>query len=147
MASIPSLPYPSQTPKYRTNGRIQPLVAVQNHLPASTVSVGVAAVVLSQAFGPAMFLAFAQTVFSTSLTKNLHTYAPLVNPELIFQAGASGYRDVVPAKDLAGVVLSYSKAINDVFFLALGAAVASFVVCWGMGWKSVKGAVKVAPEV
>lgn len=85
-----------------------------------------------------MFLAFAQTVFSTSLTKHLHTFAPSVDPEQIFQAGASGFRDVVPAADLAGVVLSYSKSINDVFYLTIGAAAAAFAACWGMGWKSVK---------
>lgn len=110
------------------------------------VSVGVAAVVFSQAFGPAMFLSFAQTVFSNSLTKNLHTFAPEVNPEIVFVAGASGFRNLVQAGELQGVILSYSKAVDDVFYLTAGAAVAAFVSCWGMGWKSVKKA-KVAVEV
>ncbi|KAE9372630.1 putative MFS multidrug transporter [Stipitochalara longipes BDJ] len=124
-----------------------PLVAVQNHLTPETVSVGVAAVVFSQGFGPAMFFAFAQTVFSNSLTKNLHTFAPQVNPEIIFVAGASGFRDVVPAAEVQGIILSYSKSIDDVFYLTVGAAVGAFLVCWGMGWKSVKKAKVGVPEV
>jgi hypothetical protein len=75
-------------------------------------------------------------VFSNSLTDRLHHLAPHVNPEIVFVAGASGFRDVVPKAALSGVILSYSKAVDDVFYLTVGAAAAAFVVCWGMGEES-----------
>lgn len=85
-----------------------------------------------------MFLSFAQTVLSNSLTRNLQVYAPEVNPEIVFVAGASSFRNVVREGEVQGVVMAYSKAVDDVFYLTAGAAVAAFVSCWGMGWKSVK---------
>lgn len=86
-------------------------------------------------------------MFSDSLTDNLHHLAPLVNPEKVFVAGASGFQDAVPKAALPGVVLSYSKAVDDVFHLTVGAAAAAFVRCWGMGWKSAEKAKAGAPEV
>jgi hypothetical protein len=116
----------------------QPLVAVQNHLPPSLVSVGVAAVVFSQGFGPAIFLSLAQTVFSASLTSHLRHLAPSVNPEIVFMAGAGGFRDVVAKKQVQGIVESYSRSVGDVFYLSASVAAAAFVSSWGMGWTSVK---------
>lgn len=86
-------------------------------------------------------------MFSNSLTDNLHRLAPLVNPEKVSVAGASGFRDAVPKAALLGVILSYSKAVDDVFYLTVGAAAAAFVSCWGMGWKSAEKAKAGAPEV
>jgi hypothetical protein len=51
-----------------------------------------------------------------------------VNPEIVFVAGASGFRDVVPEAALSGVILSYSKAVGGVFYLTVGAAAAAFVI-------------------
>ena len=53
-------------------------------------------------------------------------------------AGASAIRDVVHGADLGGVLLSYNRALNHVFYLTAGTAVGVFVFCWGMGWKNVK---------
>lgn len=77
-------------------------------------------------------MSLAPTVFSNSLTDSLHHLAPHVNPEIVFVAGESGFRDVVPEAALPVVILSYSKAVDDVFYLTLGAAVAAFVIV-GMG--------------
>jgi hypothetical protein len=51
-----------------------------------------------------------------------------VNPEIVFVAGASGFRDVGPEAALLGVILSYSKAVDGVFYLTVGAAAAAFVI-------------------
>jgi len=99
-----------------------------------------AAVIFSQGFGPALFLSFAQTIFSNSLKDKLHIFAPEVDPQTVFAAGATGIRQVVSAASLPAVILSYDKSINNVFYLITGAAVAAFVSCWGMGWRSVKKA-------
>ena len=63
-----------------------------------------------------------------------------MDPEIVFAAGASGFRGVVPAGEVAGVVKGYSRAVDDVFYLTAGCAAAAFVTCMGMGWKSVKKA-------
>jgi hypothetical protein len=55
-----------------------------------------------------------------------------VDPEIVFVAGASGFWDVGPEAALPVIILSYSKAVDGVFYLTVGAAAAAFVVV-GMG--------------
>jgi hypothetical protein len=95
-------------------------------------------VMFSQNMGAALFLSFAQTILSTTLTHELPVLAPGVNAQAVIAAGASKFRDVVSKALLPGVLLAYDRAIDRVFYLATGSAVTAFVVCLGMGWKSVK---------
>jgi hypothetical protein len=95
-------------------------------------------VMFSQNMGAALFLSFAQTILSTTLTHELPVLAPGVNAQAVIAAGASKFRDVVSKALLPGVLLAYDRAIDRVFYLATGSAVMAFVVCLGMGWKSVK---------
>jgi hypothetical protein len=97
-----------------------------------------AAVVFSQGLGPAVFLSFAQTVFQNSLSTKLHEYAPEVDPQRVFNVGATGLRKAFSATTLPGVLMAYVKSDNNVFYLITGAAIAAFISSWGMGWKSVK---------
>jgi hypothetical protein len=76
-----------------------------------------AAVVFSQGFGPALFLSFAQTIFSNSLTDKLHDFAPEVDAQTVFNAGATGIRAVISAASLPGVIMAYNGAVNNVFYL------------------------------
>jgi len=99
-----------------------------------------------QNMGAALFLSFAQTILSTTLKHELPILAPGVDVQAVIAAGASSFRDVVSKALLPGVLLAYDRAIDRVFYLATGSAVAGFVVCWGMGWKSVKKAKVVEPE-
>lgn len=91
-------------------------------------------------------MTFAETDFTNGLTKAIKAFAPDVSAEKVIAAGASAVRDVVPKADLAGVLLAYNQAIQHTFYIAAGAAAATFVFCWGMGWKSVKKAKVVKPE-
>jgi hypothetical protein len=100
-----------------------------------------------QNFGAALFLSFAQTIFTTTLVHELPIFAPGVDAQSVINAGASSFRTVVPQALLPGVIHAYDRATSHVFYLATGAGVASFVLCWGMGWKSVKKAKVVKPEV
>lgn len=99
-----------------------------------------ALVVFAQIFGGALFLTFAETDFSNGLVKAISTFAPNVSSEAVIAAGASAVREVVQGHDLPGVILAYNQAIQHTFYLAAGAAAATLVFCWGMGWKSVKKA-------
>lgn len=68
----------------------------------------------------------------------MSTFAPSVSVETVIAAGASAFRDVVPKAELVGVLFAYNQAVQHVFYLAAGAAAATLLFCWGMGWKSVK---------
>jgi hypothetical protein len=104
-------------------------------------------VIFSQTFGGALFLSFAETVFTNGLVKALSTFAPEVNAEIVINAGATAVSSAVPQSSIAGVLLAYNQAISYVFYLATGAAVATFACCWGMSWKSVKKAKAMMLEV
>jgi hypothetical protein len=117
---------------------LQPIVAIQNFLPQENVSVGMSLVIFAQTLGGALFLTFAETVFTNGLIQALSIYAPEANSQAIIDAGATAVRDVVPTSSLAGVLLAYDQAVSHAFYLAAGAAVATVVFCWGMGWKGVK---------
>lgn len=104
-------------------------------------------VMFCQSFGAALFLSFAQTIFSNSLAHQLPIDAPGVDVQAVIKAGASTFRAVVPKALLPGVLMAYDRATNDVFYLAAGAGVGAFVVCWGMGMKSVKKVMVDKPDV
>jgi len=126
---IPMVPLP---PSSSTN-RPQPLVAVQNHLPPALNSVGMSAIIFGQNFGAALFLSFAQTTLSAGLLDALPKFAPEVNFQTVINAGATGFRAVVPKDQVGGVILAYNQSVNHVFYLATGAAVGAFVFSWGTG--------------
>jgi hypothetical protein len=94
--------------------------------------------VFSQTLGGAIFLAFAQLIFSHGLISGLQEYAPTVNPEIVINAGATAVRGVVSAANLPAVLQAYMVGIDRVFYLSTGAAGAVFLFSWGMGWKSIK---------
>jgi hypothetical protein len=95
-------------------------------------------VIFAQTLGGALFLTFAETVFTNGLVQGLATYTPEISAQTVINAGATAVREVVPSSSLAGVLLAYDQAISHTFYLAAAAAVATFVFCWGMGWKGAK---------
>ena len=105
-----------------------------------------ALVIFAQFFGGTLFLTFAETDFTNGLKKAIPIFAPNVSAEAVIAAGASAVRDVVPDAELGGVLMAYNQAVKHTFYLATGAAAATLVFCWGMGWKSVKKAKVVKPE-
>lgn len=96
-----------------------------------------AILVFCQTFGGALFLALAETDFTSSLKKALPIYAPNVSTETVIKAGATYVRTVVPKADLPGVLEAYNEAVSHTFYLAAAATVMLFFLAWGMGWKKV----------
>ena len=92
----------------------------------------------SQAMGGALVLSFADTIFTNSLKSLIPKYAPSVNAQAVIDAGATGVKSAVHGSEVAGVLLAYSKCVDRVFYLATGAAVASFVFAWFVGFKDVR---------
>ncbi|KAK9342227.1 major facilitator superfamily domain-containing protein [Lipomyces starkeyi] len=115
-----------------------PLIAVQNNSSKAEVSIVNALVVFSQNLGGAIFLSLDQIVFSSGLRHYLPIYAPEVSPEVVIAAGATGIHGAVSGASLPGVLLAYSKSINQVMHLGTGAAGGALIFAFGMGWVNIK---------
>ncbi|KAK3683404.1 MFS multidrug transporter [Podospora appendiculata] len=141
------------TPTYSTAARVgfqilagagcgcaatMPFIAVQNLIPHAQISVAMAILVFCLNFGGATFLTLAQTDFSQSLRVNLPKYAPGVDTSAIIKLGATGFQHVVSPADLPGVLMAYSKSLDNVFYLVAGASVGAFIFAWGMGWEDIR---------
>ncbi len=68
----------------------------------------------------------------------MYELAPAVDPNTVIAAGATGFRALVPAYRIPGVLEAYAQAVDRVFYLTTGAAICSFFFAWGMGWATVK---------
>lgn len=97
-----------------------------------------ALIMFSQSFAGALFLSFASVIFSNSLKTEIPKYAPSVNPEVVIDAGATGFRKAVTSSELPGVLTAYAKSIDRNFYLTAGMAVGCFICAWGMGWKDLR---------
>lgn len=127
-------------------GLQMPIVAISNHLTQTQIPIGMSLIAFSQSFGGTIFLAAAQTAFSGGLASGLHKYAPEIAPSLVAKVGATGFRTMLPAGSVKGVIEAYNVGLHHVFYLCAGCAVAMFCTAWGLGWKSVKKAKVVKPE-
>ncbi|KAF7588998.1 hypothetical protein BBP40_004929 [Aspergillus hancockii] len=67
-----------------------PILAVQNALPPTQVPIATTLVMFSQIFSASLFLSFSNTIFTNSLTTLIPRYAPLVDPQAVIDAGATG---------------------------------------------------------
>jgi hypothetical protein len=97
-----------------------------------------ALVIFAQTFGGALFLSIAETIFSHSFLAALRKYAPAVNPHAVVAAGATGFRQIVDAANLPGVLRAYAYAIDRVLYLGVGVTVGAFLCAWGIGWQKIK---------
>ncbi|KAJ5805372.1 major facilitator superfamily domain-containing protein, partial [Penicillium riverlandense] len=116
----------------------QPIVAVQNVLPAPHIPVATALVMFSQSFAGALCLSFADTIFTNSLSTLIPQYAPSVDPQRIINAGATGFRSYVSHVELEGVLVAYAKSCDRVFYLMIGMACGCFLVSCAMGLKDLR---------
>ena len=121
-----------------------PIMAVQNVVTKEELSIATALVVFSQQFGGAVFLSLAQVIFGTSLRKNLVIYAPNANADAVIAAGATDVRDAVSAASLSGVLLAYTKSVDDVLYLTTGAAGGALLFAFAMGWVKLKATLTLA---
>ena len=97
-----------------------------------------ALVMFSQSLAGALFLSFSETIFTNSLQTLIPKYAPSVDPQIVINAGATGFRTMIKGADLAGVLVAYAKSVDRVFYLTVGAAVGCFSFAWAMGWKDIR---------
>ncbi|KAL6238394.1 hypothetical protein BDW75DRAFT_237494 [Aspergillus navahoensis] len=114
------------------------LLAVQNGVAPDDLSTAMGILTFSQTFGGSVFLAVASVIFSEGLKAQIPRHAPGVDPQQVIAAGATGFRNIVGDGDLEGVLKGYSGAIDWVFYLVAGLAVAQFAASWGIGWVDIR---------
>ncbi|KAG7041845.1 mfs multidrug transporter [Colletotrichum scovillei] len=115
-----------------------PSIAIQANLPPEQISMGISFVTFSQFMGSAVALAVGNAIFTGALKQDLPKFVPNVDASIVLEAGATGFREVVPEEELPGVLLAYVSSIDKEFYLSLGLAIASFCFAWGMGWKDIR---------
>lgn len=101
-------------------------------------------VLFCQNLGGASFLTFAQTVFSQTFDQNIAKYAPTADSAAIEAAGATAFRKIVTAEELGGVLIAYASTIDNIWYLAAGAAVGAFITGMNMGWRDVRKGPEIA---
>ncbi|KAL9127720.1 MAG: hypothetical protein Q9217_003450 [Psora testacea] len=111
---------------------------MQSNSSKGEVSIVTGLVVFSQKFGGAVFSSLAQVVFSSGLRAELATYTLDVDSTAVVAAGAIAVRSIVPQASLPAAPVAYSKAYDQVMYLATGAAGGVFLFAFGMGWVNIK---------
>ncbi|KAL8781664.1 MAG: hypothetical protein Q9213_005906 [Squamulea squamosa] len=119
-------------------GMQQSSTAAQRVLDKDNAPIGVSLMFFGQSLGGVISLSAAQNVLSNNLIANLSAF-PNIDPRTIVETGATALRSIFSPSDLPEVLLAYSKAIKQVFYIALGISSASIFAGLSMEWRSVKG--------
>ncbi|KAM5346611.1 hypothetical protein ACJ41O_009616 [Fusarium nematophilum] len=118
------------------------VLIVQTVLPQEWVPVGTACVQFFQAFGGAIFIAVAQTVFQNGLIDTIKADNINIDPTIFINSGASEIEDVLRGMDrldaLDTVLEAYMKGLRDTYYISLAAAACALIACLCFQWKSVK---------
>ncbi len=104
----------------------------------SSRHMGLAIILFAQAFGPAVFVAAAQTIFTTRLTSNLHHIQPSLNATNIENLGLSNLKDHLSGSTLKDVLLSLDQSLTQTWYLGVALACATVIGSATMEWKNVK---------
>ncbi|EXK78205.1 hypothetical protein FOQG_17101 [Fusarium oxysporum f. sp. raphani 54005] len=115
-----------------------PLVAVQNALAEHDIPVGTAILMLSQTLGGSVFVQVGQNIFTNQLAVELRGVAG-VDPKTVLSIGATELRERVPAKILHSVLVAYSKALTNTWYVSVVMAVFVLILVVFISWKLVKG--------
>lgn len=118
-------------------GSQQATVAVQTCLAPVDVAVGAALLMFARQLSGAVFLAVAETIFSSLLIKNL-SGIPGLDAADVVKAGATAFRQAVPASEMSTVIQAYSDAITRTFYLGVAMSCLTIFGAVPMKWNSVK---------
>ncbi|PYI13122.1 hypothetical protein BO99DRAFT_309958, partial [Aspergillus violaceofuscus CBS 115571] len=93
----------------------------------------------TQTLASAVFLPVGQSVFQNELRGNQRGVLGAGEVEAVLQAGAVGFRGVVPESRLAGVLAAYNGAVVRAFYVAVAMAGVSIFGPVLMRWLALKG--------
>ncbi len=105
-----------------------------------------ALLIFCQNFGGAVFLTFAETIFSNSLTSLITRYVPGIDVKAVIDAGATGWRGILSESQVFGVLKAYSDSIDRIFYLAIGTSMGTMMFACGMGWVDIRKKKVVEPN-
>lgn len=115
-----------------------PQSAVQTSLPARDASLGLAVIIFAQNFGPAIFIAIAQTIFTNQLSENLRALVPGLSPGAVSQTGLTDLKTLVGPENLEKALMGLDVSLMQTWYLAVGLTCVTMVGSLAMEWKSVK---------
>ncbi|KFH46342.1 putative HC-toxin efflux carrier-like protein [Hapsidospora chrysogenum ATCC 11550] len=118
------------------------VLVIQTVLPQEWVPVGTACVQFFQAFGGAIFIAVAQTVFQNGLIDKIRAGNLGIDPTIFINSGASEVKDVLEGMGrldaLDAVLEAYMKGLRNTFYISVACAGCAFFCALALQWKSVR---------
>ncbi|KAK5995018.1 MFS-type efflux pump MFS1 [Cladobotryum mycophilum] len=118
------------------------VLVVQTVLPQEWVPVGTACVQFFQAFGGAIFVAVAQTVFQNGLIDKINADNIGIDPQIFINSGASEIKNVLARIDrldaVDAVLEAYMSGLRNTYYISLACAGCAFLATLGLELKSVK---------
>ncbi|MCJ1243670.1 hypothetical protein MMC30_000867 [Trapelia coarctata] len=114
-----------------------PIIVCQASVALTDISSISAVLLFVQTIGGSFFVSAGQTAFENTLIGNLATYAPEINPARIIATGATEIRNVFPAKDVHGILMSYLAGLHVVFAMAVALAGLTLVVAAFAPWRRI----------
>ncbi|KAH8895950.1 MFS general substrate transporter [Thozetella sp. PMI_491] len=125
------------------------LMVPQTTLAGRDIALGSSLLIFGQTLSSSIFLSVAQSIFQTSLMKNLSRTIPNVDPSTIISIGASDVRqkmaELYPSH-VPEALGAYNTAINDVSIISITMASLSIFAPIFMEWKSVRKDIQPKPD-
>lgn len=118
-----------------------PQSAVQTALPAADASIGLAVMLFAQNFGPAVFIAAAQSIFTNRLEENLQGLVPGLNATTIESMGLGDLKGELGSGsvgDLRSVLTGLDRSLMQTWYLTVALTCVTMIGSVGMEWRSVK---------
>lgn len=112
--------------------------AVQTTLPSADVNLGIGVILFGQNFGPAVFIAIAQVIFTNELASNLQDVVPGLTAATIENNGLSDIKNKVPMQNWGEVLAGIDRSVTTTWNLAIALACTTMVGSLLMEWRSVK---------
>ncbi|KAK3682305.1 major facilitator superfamily domain-containing protein [Podospora appendiculata] len=122
----------------RGAGMQMPTLALQATLRQAEIAVAIALLMFFQMLGAAVMLVISNIIFMETLRSQLVTLVPNANVDDIIKAGATGFRNIISAKDLPGVLLAFANSIDRVFWLVAALGGLSVFTALFMGWVDIR---------
>lgn len=115
-----------------------PQVAVQNTLPEQDSHMGLAVILFAQNFGPAVFIAGAQSVFTNRLSENLGKVLPSSSPTAIENMGLGDFKAQIGPAKLREVLAGLDKSMTQTWYLGVAVTCITVIGSGSMKWTKIK---------
>ncbi|KAF2170706.1 hypothetical protein M409DRAFT_64336 [Zasmidium cellare ATCC 36951] len=119
-------------------GYMGPNHATRTVLKPEDASLGTSIILFGGNFGPALFIAVAQVIFSNQLSANLKVSMPGTTAPGLDSSGLHGILDSLPPAQRADAVAAVSKSLSQTWYLAVALGGATLIGSALMEWRSVK---------